>query len=73
MNRQIFQVLKHEFGEKVFQTHIRNNIQLAKAQEAGIDIFSFDKHSHGAEDYLSLSREFLSKIQVPHEVMQNEI
>jgi chromosome partitioning protein len=62
MNRQIFEVLKQEFGEKVFQTHIRNNIQLAKAQEAGTDIFNFDKHSHGAEDYATLSQEFLSKV-----------
>src|SRR4051794_14281295 len=62
MNRQVCQQLEEEFGSKVFQTHIRTNIQLAKAQEAGLDIFSFDKHSHGATDYLQLSHEFLSKI-----------
>jgi chromosome partitioning protein len=69
MNRQILQVLRQEFGEKVFQTRIRNNIQLAKAQEGGIDIFSFDKHSHGAEDYQSLSNEFLSKMMAPDEMI----
>jgi len=62
MNRQILQQLKDEFGEKVFATHIRNNIQLAKAQEAGTDIFSYDKKSHGAEDYDELSKEFLLKL-----------
>jgi len=62
MNRRIFQELEHEFGEKVFHTHIRNNIQLAKAQEAGTDIFHFDKRSHGAEDYNELAKEFLLKI-----------
>lgn len=62
MNRQVLQALEEEFGEKVFHTHIRSNIQLAKAQEAGLDIFSFDKHSHGAEDYLKMAEEFLQKL-----------
>jgi chromosome partitioning protein len=62
MNRQIFQQLGNEFGDKVFTTHIRNNIQLAKAQEAGMDIFHFDKHAHGAEDYQQLADEFLVKM-----------
>ena len=62
MNRQILHELENEFGEKVFTTHIRNNIQLAKAQEAGLDIFNFDKRSHGAEDYNELAKEFLLKL-----------
>ena len=61
MNRQILKSIEEEFGGKVFTTHIRNNIQLAKAQEAGVDIFNFDRKSHGAQDYLQLSKEFLSK------------
>ena len=62
MNRQICQQLEEEFGNKVFHTHIRSNIQLAKAQEAGLDIFSFDKHAYGAQDYHELSEEFLVKL-----------
>jgi len=62
MNRQIFHELENDFGEKVFRTHIRSNIQLANAQEAGMDIFNFDKKSHGAQDYQELSAEFLSRI-----------
>jgi chromosome partitioning protein len=62
MNRQVLHTLEQEFGEKVFHTHIRSNIQLAKAQEAGKDIFSFDKHSHGAEDYMKMAEEFLQKL-----------
>jgi chromosome partitioning protein len=62
MNRDIRKQLLDEFGDKLFQTHIRNNIQLAKAQEVGLDIFSYDKHAHGAEDYMGLATEFLSKI-----------
>lgn len=62
MNRHIFQLLENEFAGKVFKTHIRNNIQLAKSQEAGVDIFSFDKKSHGAEDYLELGKELIAKL-----------
>jgi chromosome partitioning protein len=64
MNRQVYQELEKEFGEKAFHTHIRSNIQLAKAQEAGTDIFNFDKHSHGAEDYTKLAQEFLQKLEL---------
>jgi chromosome partitioning protein len=62
MNRQVLHTLEEEFGEKVFHTHIRSNIQLAKAQEAGKDIFNFDKHAHGAEDYMKMAQEFLQKL-----------
>ncbi len=62
MNRQVLHQLETEFEKDVFKTHIRSNIQLARAQEAGTDIFNFDKHSHGAEDYNELAKEFLKKI-----------
>ena len=62
MNRQVYQELENEFGEKAFHTHIRNNIQLAKAQEAGTDIFNYDRHAHGAEDYQNLADELIRKL-----------
>jgi len=62
MNRQILQELQEEFGGKVFTTLIRTNIQLANAQAAGMDIFNYDKRSHGAKDYDALTDEFLLKI-----------
>lgn len=63
MNRMVCAQLESEFGNKVFQTHIRSNIQLAKAQEAGLDIFSYDKKANGATDYRGLAKEFLSKMK----------
>ncbi|MBC7947051.1 MAG: ParA family protein [Chitinophagaceae bacterium] len=62
MNREVYHELEHDFGDKVFRTHIRSNIQLARAQESGTDIFNFDDTSNGAHDYKELSVEFLSKI-----------
>ncbi len=63
MNRDVQHQLETQFGKEVFKTHIRNNIQLAKAQEAGTDIFSFDKNSHGAEDYQKLAEELIEKLE----------
>ena len=74
MNRQVLSDLAEEFGEKVFDSRIRNNISLAKAQEAGTDIFSYDINSHGAEDYRLLASEFLLKIEkVSEQVEEAEL
>jgi len=70
MNRQINQLLRARFPEKAFQTRIRNNIRLAKAQESGLDIFNYDCRSHGAEDYFSLANEFLTRLQFQNEKIE---
>jgi chromosome partitioning protein len=61
MNVGVKKQLEEKFGNKVFQTVIRTNIQLAKAQEMGKDIFSFDKSANGAKDYRQLAEEIMKK------------
>ena len=63
MNRHVQEQLETEFESKVFQTHIRTSISLAKAQEAGTDVFSFDKNSNAARDYKQLAEELLEKMK----------
>ena len=63
MNRNVLEQLQGEYGDKVFQTQIRINIELAKAQEWGVDIFNHDNTSRGAFDYRALAREFLNRIE----------
>jgi chromosome partitioning protein len=63
MNTRVRESLEKVFENKVFKTVIRTNIQLAKAQEAGTDIFHFDRYSNGAADYRDLAEEFLSRIE----------
>jgi chromosome partitioning protein len=63
MNMQVRDELAAGFGEKLFRTVIRTNIQLAKAQEVGKDIFSFDKNSNGAKDYGQLAEELLGVLK----------
>lgn len=62
MNHQVREKLQQDFGDKVFNTVIRTNIQLAKAQETGKDIFNFDKNANGAHDYQQLADELLGKL-----------
>jgi chromosome partitioning protein len=55
--------LKEDFGsDKVFDTRIRSNIALAMAQQAGVDIFTFQRNSNGAGDYGEMGQEFLKKV-----------
>jgi chromosome partitioning protein len=61
MNVGVRRQLEEKFDGKVFQTVIRTNIQLAKAQEAGKDIFSFDRSSNGAKDYRQLAGELMTR------------
>jgi chromosome partitioning protein len=63
MNLKVKQSLEEKFGDKLFSTTIRTNIQLAQAQEQARDIFSYDKNSHGAQDYEALSKEFLARME----------
>lgn len=63
ISKQILHELQVEFPEKVFDTHIRTNVALVKAQEAGKDIFSFDANANGAKDYSTLAEEFLQKLK----------
>lgn len=68
MNVGVRKQLEEKFGAKVFHTVIRTNIQLAKAQEAGRDIFNYDRSSNGAKDYRQLAGELMGRAQ--HEPME---
>jgi len=61
MNVGVKKQLEEKFDGKVFRTVIRTNMQLAKAQEAGMDIFSFDGSANGAKDYRDLAEELIQK------------
>ena len=63
MNRDIRETLESEFVGKVFDTKIRSNIAVAKAQEQGLDIFSFNGKSNAAIDYMALAEELLIRIK----------
>ena len=61
LNRDVVETIDNYFKGKVFKTKIRDNIAIAEAPTQGIDIFRYNAKSHGAEDYLELSKEILNK------------
>lgn len=63
MTKRVLGQLTEEFGDLVFETKIRTNIALAKAQEKGVDIFSYDQNCNGAQDYMQLATELLTKVE----------
>ena len=58
MNTRVRESLEKTFENKVFKTVIRTNIQLAKAQEAGMDIFHFDKDQMALQTTATLPKNF---------------
>ena len=54
------------FGKKVFYTFIPRNIRLAEAPSHGEPILVYEPYSKGAEAYLSLAEEFLTRNNVKY-------
>ena len=53
--------IKTDYQGKLFSNIIHVNVKLKEAQNAGLNILSFDKYCRGAKDYFSLSREIITQ------------
>jgi chromosome partitioning protein len=62
MTPRIVEILEGLHPQHILKTRIRTNIALAKAQEQGMDIFTFDKSARGAGDYRALAEELLGRL-----------
>ncbi|HMQ46066.1 MAG TPA: ParA family protein [Saprospiraceae bacterium] len=63
LNRDVLETIQKYFGELVFDTLIRDNVSLAEAPAQRKDIFSYSPSSSGAQDYLNLSKEILTRVK----------
>lgn len=61
LDREILENVRAAFGEKVFNTQIRNNVSLAEAPAFGNDIFTYKPDSAGAADYIALTDEIIKR------------
>lgn len=61
LNNIVVEQIKERYGSKVFSTKIRENISLAEAPLAGVDIFEYAPDSNGAKDYKSLADEIMNR------------
>ena len=61
LNKQVSEVLREEFNDKVFKTNINTNVALAEAPSHQEDIFTYEPLSTGARDYESLIEEIIAQ------------
>lgn len=61
LNKEVESMIRERYGEKVFDTKIRENITLAEMPVTGQSIFEYDGRSNGAADYMSLAQEMLKR------------
>lgn len=59
VHKELADYINEKFAGYVFNSEIRNNAKILESQIQRTDIFSYDKKSNGANDYLSLCQEFL--------------
>jgi len=59
--QQVMAELKRFFGEKLCQSTIPRNIRLAEAPSHGKPVLMYDVRSRGAESYIRLAKEIISR------------
>jgi len=57
--------IKSTFKDKMFSNIIHVNVKLKEAQNEGTHILNYDKYCRGTKDYFSLSREIITREDVP--------
>lgn len=57
IRRSIVEQVRSVYRGKVFDTQIRSNVALTEASAMHMDIFSYNPHCYGAEDYTQLAKE----------------
>jgi chromosome partitioning protein len=55
--REIVQLVRDEYGAKVFKTEIRRNVKLAEAPSFGKSVLTYAPRSSGAIEYAELAEE----------------
>lgn len=72
--QQVTQELKNFFGDRLFETTIPRNVRLAEAPSYGKPALAYDPRSRGAEAYIKLAKEIMTKslaAAVPAELRTN--
>jgi chromosome partitioning protein len=59
LSNEVLSQIKKSLKERVFKTVIRENVKIAEAPSFAKSVLSYAPGSHGAEDYLSLAKEFI--------------
>ncbi|MFQ5526250.1 MAG: ParA family protein [Thermoanaerobaculia bacterium] len=60
--RDVARDVRTHFADVVFDTIVPRNVRLAEAPSHGLSVLSYDIRSRGAQAYLALAREMLSRL-----------
>lgn len=71
LSKQVFSEVSRFFGDQVYKTPIPRNIRLAEAPSFGQSIFDYDPACRGAQAYIQLAVEFLSRRGADPEAYQD--
>lgn len=66
LSLQVEQEVRDHFKEVVFKTMIPRNVRLSESPSHGMPVLLYDIRSKGAQSYLALAREFLTRGDVHH-------
>ena len=58
---QVVEEVKKHFGERVYHTVIPRNVRLSEAPSHGQPVIVYDRYSRGADCYIALAGEFLTR------------
>lgn len=61
LSNQVVEEVQKHFNDMVFDTIIQRNVRLSEAPSFGESIISYDASSRGANNYLSLAEEIITK------------
>lgn len=61
LSNQVVEDVRKHFADMVFKTIIQRNVRLSEAPSFGENIISYDASSRGADNYLSLAQEIITK------------
>lgn len=63
LSEQVYNEVKMQFKELVFNTLIARNVRLSEAPSHGQPCITYDATSKGAQNYLSLAKELIDRIE----------
>ena len=72
LTNQVSDEILKFFGKKVFITYIPRNIRLAEAPSHGVPILLYEPASKGADAYLSLAEEFLTRNKISYKTITKD-
>jgi len=62
LSKEVYKQVREFFRDKMFKSIIPRNVKLSEAPSYGVPIISYDIRSKGAESYIELAKEILSKL-----------